>query len=71
LRDTTERPETVECGSNVLAGCDPDRIVLAAELVTNTDFDWKMPEGYIDSNVSDKVIRYIMGNIGRRALLDY
>lgn len=70
IRDTTERPETVECGSNVLAGCDPDRIVLAAELVTNTGFDWKMPEGYIDSNVSDKVVRYIMGNVGRRALLD-
>ena len=25
LRDVTERPETIECGSNVLAGCDaPD-----------------------------------------------
>lgn len=70
LRDTTERPETVECGSNVLAGCDPERIVQAVELVTSTSFDWKMPEGYIDPNVSDKVVRYIMGNVGRRPLLD-
>ncbi len=23
IRDVTERPETIECGSNVLAGCDP------------------------------------------------
>ena len=27
-RDTTERPETVECGSNVLSGVrDPERIL--------------------------------------------
>ena len=70
IRDTTERPETVECGSNVLAGCDANRIVGAVKLVTKTSFDWDMPEGYVDPNVSDKVIRYILGNIGRRPLLD-
>ena len=70
LRDTTERPETVECGSNILTGCDPERIVQATELVTQTGFDWRVPEGYLDPNVSDKVIRYVLGNVGRRALLD-
>ena len=30
LRDETEWPETVECGWNMLAGCDADRIVAAA-----------------------------------------
>ncbi len=71
IRDTTERPETVECGSNVLAGCDADRIVETVKLVTETGFAWEMPEGYTDPNVSDKVIRYILGNIGRRPLLDW
>jgi UDP-N-acetylglucosamine 2-epimerase (non-hydrolysing) len=71
IRDTTERPETVECGSNVLAGCRAERIVEAVELVTRTGFDWDMPEGYVDPNVSDKVIRYVLGNIGRRPLLDW
>lgn len=70
LRDTTERPETVECGSNLLTGCDPDRIIQAVELVTQTGFDWEIPEGYLDPNVSDKVLRYITGNVGRRPLLD-
>ena len=70
LRDTTERPETVECGSNILTGCDPERIVQAVELVTQTGFDWRVPEGYLDPNVSDKVIRYVLGNVGRRPLLD-
>lgn len=71
LRDTTERPETVECGSNVLSGCDADRIVQSVGLVTKTGFEWEMPEGYTDPHVSDKVVRYVLGNVGRRPLLDW
>lgn len=33
LRDNTERPVTIESGSNVLAGTAPDRIVAAARMV--------------------------------------
>ena len=32
LRDTTERPETLECGSNVLSGVEPDAIARATQL---------------------------------------
>lgn len=70
IRDTTERPETVECGSNVLAGCNAERIVEAVKLVAETDFDWEIPKEYTDPNVSDKVMRFILGNVGRRPLLD-
>lgn len=70
IRDTTERPETVECGSNILTGCDPDRVTQAVSLVTKTGFDWEVPEGYMDPHVSDKVLRFVMGNVGRRPLLD-
>lgn len=35
LRDNTERPETVDCGGNVLAGTDSKRIVEAAEEMIN------------------------------------
>lgn len=31
LRDTTERPEVVECGAGILVGTDTDRIVMEAE----------------------------------------
>jgi UDP-N-acetylglucosamine 2-epimerase (non-hydrolysing) len=71
LRDTTERPETVECGSNVLSGCDAERIVESVRLVTRTGFEWEMPAGYVDPYVSDKVVRYVLGNVGRRPLLDF
>lgn len=70
IRDTTERPETVECGSNVLSGTNAGRIVEAVGLVTRTGFEWEMPEGYVDEHVSDKVVRYVLGNVGRRPLLD-
>jgi len=68
LRDTTERPETVRCGSNILAGCDPEQIVRSVELVTQTGFRWDVPKEYVDPHVSDKVVRLILGNGGRTYL---
>lgn len=65
IRDTTERPETVECGSNVLSGCDPDLILQAVRLVTSNSASWEIPAGYEDTNVSDKIVRYIVGNAKR------
>lgn len=60
IRDTTERPETIECGSNILTGCVPNRIIQGVKLVTENQFSWCAPHEYLDSNVSDKVIRFIM-----------
>ncbi len=33
LRDVTERPETLECGSNILTGCLPGDILRCLDLV--------------------------------------
>ena len=41
LRDVTERPETVECGSNVLAGSDPARIVLGHREMDAAERVWQ------------------------------
>jgi UDP-N-acetylglucosamine 2-epimerase (non-hydrolysing) len=71
IRDTTERPETIECGSNILSGCDAERIVESVALVTRTGFDWDVPEGYEDPHVSDKVARYVFGNAGRAVPAGY
>src|SRR6202050_965782 len=37
IRDVTERPETIECGSSTLAGCDVQRIIKAVEIATRGD----------------------------------
>ena len=65
LRDTTERPETIRCGSNVLTGCDPETIMRGVEVVTQATFHWDVPAGYLEPNVADKVIRLVLGHVGR------
>jgi UDP-N-acetylglucosamine 2-epimerase (non-hydrolysing) len=60
LRDVTERPETLECGSNVLTGSDPDDILLAAKKVTANKPDWTPPEEYLQEDVSQTVLKKIL-----------
>ncbi|MGW6783312.1 non-hydrolyzing UDP-N-acetylglucosamine 2-epimerase [Streptomyces sp. NPDC054987] len=43
LRDNTERPVTIEEGTNVLAGTDPDRIVATAEQVLDAPPEPRCP----------------------------
>lgn len=61
IRDSTERPETIECGSNMLAPVGvADNITYAYECM-NKKTEWVVPEGYLDSNVSAKVIELLIG----------
>ncbi|MFL6245840.1 MAG: non-hydrolyzing UDP-N-acetylglucosamine 2-epimerase [Thermoanaerobaculia bacterium] len=66
IRDVTERPETLECGSNILAGVDPQSMLRAAELVLATGSDWVAPEGYEARSVSRIVAKLILGRSERR-----
>lgn len=61
IRDVTERPETVECGSNVLAGCDAQKIVEMVRLVTSRPPNWQIPPEYLAPNVSSTVAGIILG----------
>jgi len=61
VRRTTERPETVDCGSNVVSGLHPDDIRGAARAMLGLPGDWKCPEGYLENNVSDKVAKFVLG----------
>lgn len=45
LRDNTERPETIEAGSNMLAGTDPDKIANAAREMMQKKGGWENPFG--------------------------
>ncbi len=45
LRDNTERPETIEVGSNILAGASSNRILECTELMLNRKNDWENPFG--------------------------
>ncbi|MES2176536.1 MAG: UDP-N-acetylglucosamine 2-epimerase (non-hydrolyzing) [Gemmatimonadota bacterium] len=65
IRETTERPETVECGSNLIGTTNPDRIVAAARFLRSqgTRADWAPPPEYVVPNVSDIVTKILLGNI--------
>jgi len=45
LRESTERPETLQIGANVLAGTDPPRILEAAEKQLLAKREWPNPYG--------------------------
>lgn len=61
IRDVTERPETIECGSNMLSGVLPKNINRAIKIVLNEKNKWSIPEEYIKKNVSDTVVKIILG----------
>jgi UDP-N-acetylglucosamine 2-epimerase (non-hydrolysing) len=52
LRDVTERPETLECGSNILTGADPVDILAAVKKVTAVKPGWAAPPEYMMEDVS-------------------
>lgn len=57
LRDTTERPETLEVGSNVLAGTDPHIILECALDMIGRDRSWKNPFG--DGKAATQIVDII------------
>jgi UDP-N-acetylglucosamine 2-epimerase (non-hydrolysing) len=59
LRDVTERPETVECGSNILAGVEPDRVRRAVAFVTSRSRTWNPPPEYLQPQVAETVCRIV------------
>jgi len=61
LRDVTERPETIECGSNILSGSNTNNILRCVEIVMNRKPDWNPPAEYLVENVSDTVMRILFG----------
>ncbi|QNK47372.1 UDP-N-acetylglucosamine 2-epimerase (non-hydrolyzing) [Brevibacterium sp. PAMC23299] len=61
IRKTTERPETIESGSNMLSGINAKQIVNCVKVMVNQQKDWTFPVGYDHKNVSDKVLKIILG----------
>jgi UDP-N-acetylglucosamine 2-epimerase (non-hydrolysing) len=61
LRDVTERPETLECGSNFLSGADVEAITSAVALVTGQSAGWSPPREYLASQVAETVCRIVAG----------
>ncbi|XXM71196.1 non-hydrolyzing UDP-N-acetylglucosamine 2-epimerase [Lysinibacillus sphaericus] len=61
VRNSTERPETVDCGSNIVSGLIDKRIVKAVDVVLSRKNSWECPKEYLDEGVSNKVINILFG----------
>lgn len=66
IRDVTERPETLECGSGALSGADPELLPLLVKLTTGAAAPWVPPVEYVKPNVSDTVARILLGFLNKR-----
>jgi UDP-N-acetylglucosamine 2-epimerase (non-hydrolysing) len=66
IRDVTERPETIECGSNMLSGTDPEGIQRCVRTVLGKKDNWTVPREYLVTNVSDTVAKIVLGYLYRR-----
>jgi UDP-N-acetylglucosamine 2-epimerase (non-hydrolysing) len=61
LRDNTERPETLDVGSNILAGTDPDRILAAAKVSIGKKNSWVNPFG--DGKTAQKILNILKNEL--------
>lgn len=60
IRDSTERPETVWCGSNVVSGLETENILSCYDRMKNYTGSWTPPVEYSRSDVSDTVVNILM-----------
>lgn len=66
VRDVTERPETIECGSNIIGGTTTDSIVSAVKYVASRTAKWSAPPEYLVPNVSTTVCNIVLGHTSLR-----
>jgi len=60
IRDVTERPETVEFGSNILSGAEPETIIQCVQTALNQEPLWVVPPEYLRRTVSSTVIKILL-----------
>jgi UDP-N-acetylglucosamine 2-epimerase (non-hydrolysing) len=63
IRETTERPEIIEAGSNILSGLIPENILRSTESITSGKPDWQWKEALGDGKTSRKVINILHGKL--------
>ncbi|MCD6568581.1 UDP-N-acetylglucosamine 2-epimerase (non-hydrolyzing) [bacterium] len=67
LRDNTERPETLEVGSNIIVGTNPQKIVRGVQKMINKRRQWANPFG--KGNTASLILDIIYHKIKKEILL--
>lgn len=61
IRDVTERPETLECGSNMLSGAAPQSILNSVRTVLAQKSEWRVPLEYTVEHLSSTIAKIVLG----------
>jgi UDP-N-acetylglucosamine 2-epimerase (non-hydrolysing) len=61
VRDVTERPETIEVGSNIVSGAETSSIIRCVELAASELTRWEPPAEYFGENVAETVAKILLG----------
>ena len=59
IRLSTERPETVEIGANLVSGVEPEAIIAAAEKMLRHSTGWANPFG--DGRAGERIVAIVLG----------
>jgi UDP-N-acetylglucosamine 2-epimerase (non-hydrolysing) len=68
IRESTERPEYLEAGSNIISGLDPKNIASSVELITSHKPNWEWNTALGDGKTSSKVVNILRGKLKRQKL---
>ena len=66
IRESTERPEYIEAGGNILSGLEPDNLVKSIKLITSSKNKLEWIESLGDNKTSDRVANILRGKIDRQ-----
>jgi UDP-N-acetylglucosamine 2-epimerase (non-hydrolysing) len=69
IRETTERPEFIEAGFNIISGLEPDEIVQAVNAITSNNLKGKWDKNFGDGQTSIKVLNILSGKLNRMKYL--
>jgi UDP-N-acetylglucosamine 2-epimerase (non-hydrolysing) len=61
LRNNTERPVTIEYGTNIMVGTDKGRILEALRRIMNGDWKPSGPPEFWDGHAAERIVRVIRG----------
>jgi UDP-N-acetylglucosamine 2-epimerase (non-hydrolysing) len=61
IREATERPEVIECGSSILVGTSCTNIEKGVKIMLDSFLEWRIPFEYGYKDVSDRVVKILLG----------
>lgn len=63
IRDSIERPESLDAGSMILSGLEAKHLISSIELAISSRGERKVPEGYDNENFSEIVLRFLFSTV--------